>query len=61
MAEFLGFSGFISDLLVELIKIVVKITTFFIKTIIKGFTQFLFDTLRYLEQFLDHIEHLIKR
>ncbi len=61
MAEFLGFSGFIPDLLVELIKIVTKITTFFIKTIAKGFIQFLFDTLRYFEQFIDHIEHLFKR
>jgi len=61
MAEFVGFSGFIPDLLVELTKIVTKLTTFFIKTIAKGFTQFLFDTLRYLEQFINHIEHLIKR
>jgi len=61
MAEFLGFSGFLSDLLDELIKIVTKITTFFLKTTLKGFTDFLLDTLRYLEQFIDHLEHLFKR
>jgi len=61
MAEFLGFADFLSDLLTELIKIVTKITVFFIKTVVKGFVKFLFDTLRYFEQFIDHIEHLIKR
>jgi len=61
MAEFIGFADFLSDLLTEIIKIVTKVTTFFIKTIIKGFTQFLFDTLRYFEQLIDHIEHLFKR
>jgi len=61
MAEFLGFADFLSDLLTELISIVTKITSFFIKTVLKGFTKFLFDTLRYFEQFIDHIEHLIKR
>ncbi len=61
MAEFLGFADFLSDLLNEIIRIVVSFTTWFIKTIIKGFTKFLFDTLRYFEQFIDHIEHLIKR
>jgi len=61
MAEFLGFADFLSDLLNEFIRIVVSFTTWFIKVVIKGFTKFLFDTLRYFEQFIDHIEHLIKR
>jgi|OSPMetMinimDraft_2_1075162.scaffolds.fasta_scaffold22950_2 hypothetical protein len=61
MAEFIGFSGFLSDLLEVLIKITVQTTTFFIKTTIKGFVKFLFDTLRYFEMMIDHIEHLFKR
>jgi len=61
MAEFIGLGGFFGDLLNEIIKITVKFTTFFIKTIAKGFVKFLYDTLRYFEQFIDHVEHLIKR
>ena len=61
MAEYLGFADFLSDLLNELIKIVTTVTVFFIKTIIKGFIKFLFDTFRYFEELLRHIEHLFKR
>jgi len=61
MAEFLGLSGFLSDLIEVLIKITVKLTTFFVKTTVKGFVKFLFDTLRYFEMFIDRVEHLFKR
>jgi len=61
MAEFIGFADILSDLLDEFIKIVTKVTVFFAKTILKGFVRFLFDTLRYFEQLIDHIEHLFKR
>jgi len=61
MAQFLGLGSVLTDLLDEIIKIVVNFTTFFAKTTLKGFIKFLMDTLRYFEMFIDHVEHLIKR
>jgi len=59
--EFLGLADVFSDLLMTIIKITINFTVFVFKTILRGFTKFLFDTLRYFEVFIDHIEHLFKR
>ena len=59
--EFLGLGGLFGDLLNFFIKVTMNTIAFFIKTVTKGFIKFLFDTLRYFEVFLDHIEHLFKR
>jgi len=59
--EFLGLGNLFSDLLSVFIKITINTIVFFVKTTVKGFIKFLFDTLRYVEAFLDHIEHLFKR
>jgi len=61
MAEFLGLSDFLSDVLIALIKITINTISFYVKTTLKGFIKFLFDTLRYFEVFIDHLEHLFKR
>jgi len=59
--EFLGLGNLFSDLLSVFIKITINTIVFFVKTTVKGFIKFLFDALRYVEAFLDHIEHLFKR
>jgi len=59
--EFLGLGNLFTNLISFLIKVTMDTITFFVKTTVKGFVKFLFDTLRYLEAFLDHIEHLFKR
>ena len=59
--EFLGLGDLFSDLVFFLIKVTTNTIAFFTKTIIKGFIKFLFDTLRYFEAIIDHIEHLFKR
>ena len=59
--EFLGLGDLFSDLVSFLIKVVMNTISFFVKTTVKGFVKFLFDTLRFFEDLLDHIEHLFKR
>jgi hypothetical protein len=59
--EFLGLSDVFSDLLITIIKITINFTIFIFKTILRGFSRVLFDTLRYFEVFIDHLEHLFKR
>jgi len=59
--EFLGLGDLFSDLVSFLIKVVMNTISFFVKTTVKGFVKFLFDTLRFFEELLGHIEHLFKR
>jgi hypothetical protein len=61
MAEVFGLADVISDLLIFLVNVSINETVFLVKTTIKGFINFLFDTLRYLEDFIKHLERLFKR
>jgi len=61
MADLIGLNEILSDLLITLINISVQTTVFFVKTTLKGFIRFVFDTLRYFEMIIDHLIHLFKR
>jgi len=61
MAEVFGLADLLSDLLNFLITSTTNEILFFVKTTLKGFLHFLFDTLRYLEDFIKHLERVFKR
>jgi len=61
MADLLGFNNIISDLLNFFITATTNEILFFVKTTLKGFIHFLFDSLRYVEDFVKHLERLFKR